>query len=373
MTAEEFGVALAEAAAETWGPEWMSESGTVVHGSEAIEHAARTTGGSTIRRSASFVEREASAHAGANPTIAVPGDPEAPPAPPGAPAPHAPGQPAPPGAGSAQPPMRQSIADFAPITPQKAERVAGADLNYLVPDDIFNLAEIRSPRSPLPSALIAAIALVIALAVALTGLGDDPAPQNAQGVTVQNVAVDRVIAPVEIDFTQPFAIGAPDSTSFDVTFLGIPLGSATVTDGQIDPGYLRYTAAGVVELSTVGAAGQDISFPVRPTNSVYLTAPFVAAALIALGGFASVQANLRGLRARRIRIGPYVGLAISGAVSGASVAVLAMLVLDTTASRTTVYATATLAAIGSVAFGEAFRRWRRRRRLRRVTVATARR
>ena len=43
QSAEEFGVALAEAAAFTWGPEWMSESGTAVRGSQAIEQAARTT------------------------------------------------------------------------------------------------------------------------------------------------------------------------------------------------------------------------------------------------------------------------------------------------------------------------------------------
>jgi hypothetical protein len=144
-----------------------------------------------------------------------------------------------------------------------------------------------------------------------------------------------------------------------------------VENGTIDAGYLKYSGAGVIEL-TADIEGAE-SFPVRSSNSIYPTAPFVAAVMVALGGLASVQSNLRGMRSRQIRMSPYIGLIISGAIAGAGLAVLAMLVMSTPTSIASIVAVASTGAFGSLALGEAYRRWRRRRRLKRVTVATGRR
>ncbi len=369
-TAESFGVALGQAAAETWGPEWMSEAGTTVRGSAAIEQASRTTGGSALKRSRAVdpdereprqdaVKDEPNAPTAAHPTgdmRATSIDPVAIPQP-GAPIP----TPAP-----TIPPAQQQ-----PIIPQQKQRVGGANLNELVPDDMFNLAEVRSPRSPALPALIAVVALVAAVLLALTGVGSDPVPGASVAALVNGQVVQRAGEPIEVDLTAPFEVDGVPGESVSASFLGIPIGTAPIEDGAIDPGYLKYSGAGVIEL-TADAAGAA-SFPVRSSNSVYPTAPFIAAAMIALGGLASVQSNLRGMRSRRVRISPYVGLVISGAIAGAGLAVVAMLVVQTPASIATIATTAVATAVGLLALGEAYRRWRRRRRLKRITVATVRR
>jgi len=363
-TAEEFGVALGEAAAETWGPEWMSEAGTAVRGSEAIEQASRTTGGSSQKRSLAVDPDERDP--GPDEPVIEPTNDEAdrataldapvvdrPPAAPQAPTP-------PP-----TPPI--PAAELPPIIPQQRQsRVAGANLHDLVPDDMLNLAEVRSPRSPILPALLALIGLALAALLILTGVGSDPLADEGVSALVDGSTV-RTSEPVEVDLTAPFDVSGVNADSVTASFLGIPIGSASLTGGQLDPGYLQYSGAGVIELAAEGE-----SFPVRATNSVYPTAPFIVAVMVALGGLASVQSNLRGMRSRRIRIAPYLGLMISGAIAGAGLAVLAMLVLSTPASITTVIAVAAAAAFGCLALGEAYRRWRRRRRLKRITVASGR-
>jgi hypothetical protein len=267
-------------------------------------------------------------------------------------------------------PAYASTAHMAPVVPQQREHLAGANLHDLVPGDMLNLAQVRSPRSPLVPAIIAIAGLALAVLLALTGLGSDPAADTSTTITVngQSVSGDEI---VEVDLTEPFAVGNIDAESVNGTLLGIPIGSAAIEDGNLDPGYFRYSGAGVIELTPEVEGAQP--FPVRSSNSVYLTAPFIVAAMIALGGMASVQSNLRGMRSRRIRMSPYVGLAISGAIAGAGLAVLAMLVLSTPTSVASIIGVAIPAAVGSVALGEGYRRRRRRQRLKRVTVATARR
>ena len=371
-TAEAFGVALGKAAADTWGVEWMSESGTAVRGSEAIELASRTTGGSPKRRGpvdlddretkpADETTDDRDTHSGdqrqtsgeAAPADVVDGR-----------------------ATNVETPQeldaratQLETAASTAVIPRQRSRVAGADLNNLAPEDMLNLSELRSPPSPLLPALLAIIGLAAMVYLAGIGLGSDPVPSESARAVVQGVSVGLVDEPVEVDLTQPFELSGVSGGSLSASYLGVPIGSAEVVNGVIDPGYLQYSGSGVIEF-----AGDDgESFPVRSTNSVYPTAPFVVAAMVALGGLGSVQSNLRAMRSRRIRVSPYVGLIVSGAIMGAGLSVLGMLVLATPTTVSAVIATAVAGALGSLALGEAYRRWRRRRRLRQVTVATARR
>lgn len=355
-SAEEFGVALAEAAADTWGPEWMSESGTAVRGSEAIEQASRTTGGSTVRRSRAEDQEAQSPDAPDNRKTEVGAEPA-----------QAPGEPDT-RATSIERSDPTPVAEEKAVSPKQRQRLEGANLHDLVPEDMLNLAEVRSPRSPLIPAVLALIGLLAAAYIALTGLGSDPTAES-NAVAVNGASVGSEV--VEVDLTEPFAATGIGADKVNATFLGVPIGSASVENGQIDPGYLQYSGAGVIEL-TADTPGAE-SFPLRATNSPYPTAPFVIAAMVALGGLGSVQSNVKALRARRMRISPYIGLAISGAIAGAGIAVLAMLVLSTPMSRASIIGTAAAFAVGSMFLGEAYRRWRRRRRLKRVTVATVRR
>ena len=220
-------------------------------------------------------------------------------------------------------------------------------------------------------AVVALLLLALTAGAALLGRGDDPVASGADGLLIDGrpVVGDE---PIEVDLTGPVPFAGPVQ-ELSATFLGIPIGAPTIEDGELDPSYLRFSGAGVIEFSGATPDGRELSFPVRASNSPYPTAPFVAAAMLGLGGLASVQANLRGLRARRLRTGPYVGLLVSGAIAGAAAAVFAMLVLETPTARSAVITTAVLAAIGCTALGEAYRRWYRRRRLRRVSVARSRR
>jgi serine/threonine-protein kinase len=375
QSAEEFGVALAEAAAFTWGPEWMSESGTAVRGSQAIEQAARTTdrrflmpGGDRATETgespnevtpdadeagSTVFEGDAATDAGdaIDDAEAKTGTADAPDAAP-APAP-------------AAAPSFEAIPTAA-VVPQQKQRVAGADLNKLAPEDIVNLREVRGPGTPLPFLLVGLLLVALGAYFALVGQGADPEPVAAGSITLGGAGVTGAEIS-EIDLTAPVAYSGPEDLS--ASFLGIPIGAPTIEGGELDPSYLRFTGTAVVELSS----GDDTSFPVRASNSPYPTAPFVAAVLLGAGGLSSVQANLRGLRARRFRISPYLGLMVSGALAGAAAAVIGMIVLSTPADPSTVIISAALAGLGCAVFGEGYRRWYRRRRLKRVAVARSRR
>lgn len=334
-SAEAFGVALAEAAAESWGPEWMLESGTAVRGSAAIEAASRTTR-----------PRSDSAAAAAA----------------AAPAP--------------DPRTADTPSDVAPVVPKSRHRVVGANLNSLAPSDIVSLREIRQPGNPAPFLVIGLILLAAAAVVAGLGRGANPEPTGpaVSGAAIAGQLVGASRGPIPVDMTDGIPMTISDADGLiDARFLGIPVGQANLGGGVLGPGYLRYTTAGVVELVAADGAGTETMVPVRVTNSPYPTAPFVIAAMLALGAAASVSSNLRGLRARRIRIGPYVGLLVSGALLGAAAAVLAMLVLETPASLSAVINAAALGAAGCAVFGEGFRRWYRSRRLKRLVVAGLRR
>lgn len=393
-TAEAFGVALGKAAADTWGPEWMSESGTAVRGSEAIEQASRTTGGSPKRRGADELDdretrlddalddRETQlraegaggaddretrlrsegadgvddreTRAGGTPNVPV--------------ADNRPTSMQTPADIDTRATQLESAAQTA-VIPQQRSRVAGADLHNLAPQDMLNLSEVRSPPSPVLPALLAALGLAAMLYLAGVGFGTDPEPSDGSAAVVQGVAAAQADEPIEVDLTEPIGLTGVSDSSLSASFLGIPLGSASVSNGVFDPGYLQYSAGGVIELAN--SSGE--TFPVRSSNSVYLTAPFVGAAMVALGGLGSVNSNLRGMRSRRLRVAPYLGLIISGAITGAGLAVLGMLVLATPTAVSSVVAAAATGAVGCLALGEAYRRWRRRRRLRRITIATGKR
>ena len=350
-TAEDFGVALGQAAALTWGPNWMSETGTAVRGSDAIEAAARTTG----------------PHQHASPPSVEPTGPVDSPQP----SPEAQASPVPEPVPVAPPPARPQPAPLptaAVVAQPRGQQFAGANLADVAPQELLKLAEIRRPPSPMIPAVIATLAIAAALFFALTGLGADPVAGPQSQAAIAGVAVDE---PAEVDLTAPFPVAGVGDGTVVATFLGIPVGSVSIQSGVLDPDYLRFTGAGVLEFTPAG--GAEESFPVRATNNLYPTLPFVVAAIFALGGLGSVSSNLRAMRARRLRLSALGGLAISGAITGAAAAVLAMLVLLTAASIQTVIVSAVAAAIGSVALGEAYRRWHRRRRLKRVMVAVGRR
>jgi serine/threonine-protein kinase len=370
-TAEAFGVALGEAAANTWGPEWMSEAGTAVRGSEAIEQASRTTRGSSAQ--AKQAETPAPAPTAETETEAAEPPVVPPPAPARDPQPEPqvqpPQSPEPPRPVAQVPPL--AAAQMSAVVPQQRQRVAGANLFDIVPNDMLNLSEVRSPRSPMVPALLAIVGLAAAAFFILVGMDNRVAiPGYDSPAVVQGQAVATSEDPVEVDLAQPFSLGGVSGESVAATYLGIPIGSAPIEAGAVDPGYLRYSGAGEIVLTPESG---EPPFTVKASNSPYPTAPFVVAGMVALGGLGSVQSNLRAMRSRRFRIAPYIGLAISGAIAGAGLSVLAMLALGTPTTVSSVIAAAGTGALGSVALGEAYRRWRRRRRLKKVVVATGRR
>lgn len=393
-SAEEFAIDLATAAAKVWGPDWLDASGIAVRGADSVERAARTTYGA---RSAPPAEPAPQPHE-SQPFESQPAEPqphESQPheSPPPASLDHTPGTvvdgvavppsapPRPPNVDPTsatvpleaqsplvEPPLTPSPAvplDLSPVVPVVAQHQRGADLNQLSPADFVNVRELSVPPRALVPFLIGLAIAGFGVAAALLGfLGSDPDPAvEASQVFIDGRSVVFVDEAFEVDLTAPFAIRGTDASSIDASFLGIPLGSVDLDGGEVDPSYLRWTTAPTIDFTLSGGTDDGVSFPVRPTNSYLPTAPFVAAVIALLAGLASVQANLRGLRGRRLKVGPYLGLFVSGAILGAGIALMAIVALNVTPAVPTLVGAAVGVGLGSVALGEAYRRFRRRRRL----------
>lgn len=322
-TVEDFAVALGQAAALAWGPNWLTVTGLSVTGSEAIEWAARSPARNPAR-SPSVRDPSVRDPSVRNPAASEDGECEG-------------------GAG-----MARRVA--APATV-----VDRPDLSHLSPSQLIDVAQVRRQRGSTGSRLVA-LALAVGLALATVGLaltgrgGSDP----AAGV---------------VDFSRPFLLrdlgsGSPSTMTLRLSVLGLPLGQveAPVQGGTatVDPKYLRWTTAGPVD-AVASIKGQ----PSTTTRTLVAgqrwltTAPMVVVTLMALFGLATLSSNLSGLRRRRsghLGVGPLAGLVVAGAVLGLSASGLAWVVADVMLRPAVLTACAGLGAAACLSLGMASRR-----------------
>lgn len=433
QSAEELAVALGSAAADAWGPSWLEQVGVSVRGAESIERAARTTSQnpnatrsgngeatddlsvSEAHATTAIAEVESQTDETDDPratrlTDGPPKNPEsarstvvvesgdtagvgddAPPAVPAASRSTQPIEPSeePEPASTSDrrdpPPERTttSVEAQRPVVAVGRTRAPVVDLRSVVPSELVRVRDIRSTPAPLPFLVAAVIAAAIAAALVLVGIGEWADVTQTASIGDPHESIDGVRA---VDFTADVQLldVAPNAevTITNRLFGIVPLGSAQTqaSAGGVavlgnDDSFLRFTSAGplVTEVG-VGDPASSTRVAVQPSNSAWFaTAPAVVSVIVLLFGFSLIGSNLRPLRRGSVRVGAYVGLLMSGALTAASLGLLAMIARVTDAgSVETLVSAAVLGALAALCLGEWRRRSGLRRRLKRFNRAIAR-
>ena len=364
-TAEELGVALAEAATAAWGAGWLGRGDTPVMGASKIVAA-------TERASSSVVQAPDAAHgAPAPPTVmasssALPAEDGSTPA-------------APPTEVVTRPPRERT-------RPSVAVRPPGRPLDEMVAAGLVPVSQVlKRPSRPVPLALVALLLLALAVAVAAAGFGS-PDYQEGSGsrLTVNGTVVGA--GAVELDLADPVTVagtlpaGAPPDAgvALELSVLGIPLGSASTTAESSDGGAFtatldatrsRYLVAGRASAEVIVRNDDETvdrrTFPMTSTQSPLLTVPGIAGVALVLFVLAYAESLLRSRRRGRKAVTAPAGMAAIGALAGAAAVVAAWLAGGDEPVPATLLTCAALgAAAGVVASAAAARTAERRRNAR---------
>jgi hypothetical protein len=319
--AEDLGVAIGEACADSWGPGWLDHSGVAIVGSERLSRAARTTGhreavsapptgaapaavvtgtgtaGETIARGGTDVPgasettvtgragtqvpgasetgvagAPAAAPDGAHETIARPAAPaDAPrvaaatgavapvdePATVPAPVTHAPG----------------AAPEFQVVKAAAAEpRIYGADLYQLELADLIGVEDVLDPpKPPWPAIALMATAFAAAVLVAVFGLGDPDRSGTLEAGQVEVAGVDVVSGGrIEADLSEDLIVTITDAdlaervdgVEIAMGPVGVPMStiSGSVQSGQavVDTGITQRTIGGQATATVTISDGDDV-------------------------------------------------------------------------------------------------------------------
>ncbi len=354
-TAEEFGVALAEAATNSWKPGWLNPTtGRLTFGTDPLGAAAqRGTMASSSTAGATLVPGTvADPTATPTPTVVV---------------------------GSAG-----------------GEGRRGAALDSEArPDGFMNAGRVVAGKKPLVPYLIGVVAILLS-ALALVAWPEHklPAGQPPPTMTINGVIPDGEVP--KLDLQQPIVVklvrpnGLPPFTDTQATLslLGRDVFHANAPieatpDGAITMSYdfsgARFVAAGPTDLTVngvvVGSAADTTLGQARiRTDKPLLTAPVIGGILIALYAIFTLEATNRTLTRRKKRsIGSIIGAGICGVLLAASFAVLTWGLLGKVPGAPGVVLALVLGAVGGVGIAiGGVRRGRRRRAQRAQARAQAR-
>lgn len=349
LTVEDFAVALGQAAVRAWGEDWLGATGVTVTGSEAIERASRRL----LRpgwRPGSVLEPEPGSRSGPSPEA---------------------------GSAGREPAISLSSPAVSPILIGDTYRPAPVDLHTVSPVDVVDISEVRQPPSPLRPWLVATVLVVAFAALAAVAPRDQvrPAPLPGAGLSINGVPTGTG-APVEVDLDQPVTVtglGSGTGVTLAATAFHLPLGRvlAPLEDGQaqIDPAYLRWTTGGAFDLAVSVDDGPVVArLAARPLHPWWQSAPVAGLVVVMLFGISSVLSNVRGLWHPRRRLGPLVGIVLSGHLVGLAAFLLAALGRGLLPDLWWLAAGGAVMAAAAVAYGEGSRRRRRRQRLSRATI-----
>jgi serine/threonine protein kinase len=418
--AEDFGIAIASACADAWGPNWLDYAGVAIIGSDRLSIAARTTrnqpvvdtartsGPTSAARStgpapettigtavggdrAAAPETTASARltdgteTDADTGIAVPATAAAASAAAaGAAAPVAPSEPA--------GPPEFKVVRAAGAAP----RIEGANLNEIDRSAFVDVAEALG--HPHRSGRMFALAFVLATAAVIAAALLFSAPARSGNLKRGEVFIggkDVTSDNMTFDLTKKLPVRVRDAalaaraTQVAVKFTsspGLPLGTLNTRlqrggAGTIDPGVTRYVATGSVKarVDVNGRSGSiaHSEFPATVESAWYLTAYGLGALIIILGGFAYFEGGLTPLRRGRLRIGSMISCGLSAAVMAVGISAFVAALGHAYPTVGGLVAAAALAAAAGVTFGlavriRALRRGARRavRKAERAAVAT---
>jgi hypothetical protein len=284
-SAESFGIALAQPAAQCWGSDWLAPVGIPVIGADTIVAAATGTG----------------RHPDPSATVRIPTPPR------------------PPGGGRRGQPLRIRQAQPLPRPQIQLANVAAKDLA-----PVQKVVDFRSPRVPF---LVASALGLIAIALALVGLGAPPTGGELRPGTVTVAGVDPTSGVVEVDMSHPIPVTSVDGTSAELSLVVVGQSLARhqvpLTPGvpaAVAPPVSPYLLAGRLTAELVVHEGESSAasyrFPIRTTQSPLTTALAVGIVVLALFAVAYVESYIRTLRRGRSRVSGSFGLTLSAAALG---------------------------------------------------------
>lgn len=393
-TAEEFGLAIATACADSWGPDWLDQSGVAIIGAERLSLAARATrvqaipdrwlggddaGGDAIRATGTAPQTimegraDADSRHASETTTAPAGGGHAPvgPSAASAPAPAPASAPTPP---PAAPPAVPVMPHFDVVRAAgAAPRIDGANLNRIDRAAFVDVSEVigatPGPRSALAIAAVLVVAAIIA-AVALFGgvsrTGDlRPGEVHIGGVdmAVGTPTLD-LSSNLPIVVTSKHAAAFANRATLKISMVGVPLSSinAKIVNGRgtFDTSVMRHVATGSVTARVEMSASKKLlahsEGPASLQQPWYLTLVGVGSVLVILAGLAYLESALRPLRKARRRISSFIGCGISAAVTAVGIAGLIASLGHAQLSASGLIAMAVLAAGAGIALGVAVRR-----------------
>ena len=269
-------------------------------------------------------------------------------------------------------PQAAAAPPTAAVRPQTAVHVRGAAVDAS-PDSVVPVRQVlANPAWPVPWATLTALLLAVLAALALTGIGS-PAltPSGTLFVNGKDVATRPVV-----DLSQPFQLRSRGHiTKLELSVAGVPLVAPSLgkvqRDGNVtvDARGSRYLAAGTVRATATFTSSPSVSFPLRTKRSALASVPGIAAIILLVFALSYVISQAGPLRRRgRRRLASLIGLAIGGAVLGALAVVFAWLFGTDELSQPTVAACAVAGAAAGVAFGVTSYKAGRRARLRRIAA-----
>ncbi|MFV0317423.1 MAG: serine/threonine-protein kinase [Microthrixaceae bacterium] len=326
-SAETYGVQIAQAAVQAWGPAWLTQTDVKLLAGGALANAASTQVGPNGTEPGGATPRNTDVTRGgvggsANETIA-----------PGADAPE-------------RPAARQTAAGEAARTvvrPTQADRPAraGPDISDLDPGDMVPVSNLLKPlRAPWGWIGLLVVSMLLCLASAFTGLGTSGS--KAREVMPGEVTIaggDAGLGAVpEVDLSQPLPVNIlfpdPDAATLQMYLSvgGVPIGSSNEVPVVPEAGSLnailqasatRLVPSGPVdaELRLRDAAGTTLGSPtveIDPQRLVWLSAAgwatIALSAVVVAYLFALAKPLLRGRRRTRSTI----AMAVVGALGGAT-------------------------------------------------------
>lgn len=363
-TAEDFGVAIGEAAATAWGVDWLETSGLAVRGSDRIAAAARTTITPTAPAAAAMAVTTGTAEDRVGTGTVSDGG------------------------------VDQVEVDEAAIAAAADQAVkpvgdvqhgTGGDFAGIDAADIIAASEaLTPPRFPFISLLLTFLLLGATAFVALVGVGDpdlETSPELADATISQGEGELPLSGGerIEVDLSEDVIVTvdpgvAPDGSiaKLETLLVGIPIGSAEaeVSGGEavIEPGPSQYLVAGALtgSLSIVDSSGAETAlqeFPMEGTNAWFTTALGIGIIVLILAVLAYAESNMRPLRKARRRPGRIIGLGLTGAVAGATAVLASGLFVVVEATIPALIAAAACGAISIASAGVVVRTLALRKRL----------
>lgn len=364
-TAEDFGVAIGQAATRAWGPGWIDLVGMpIAISGRILASADRLTAGEPVGRAPSAPTAK-----GDDPraTLTRPGPPTSP-------------------DGGPPPPLP------AVVRPSAVDHAGGARPADLRPEDLVPVRDLlTSPPSPTVPALVTIALLATTALLAVIGLGG--AATTLEPGQAQVAGVDPAVAAVPVDFDKDIAVrmqelpaGAENASRarLDYSVAGVALPSSATRDlEQIDGGVgadlatsaSRHLAVGriladLVLLDPQGAELSSSRFAVEPEAGALTTVPGVATIMLLVLVLAYGETFLRPMRRKAQRkVSGLIGMLIVGAGFGVSLVLLAWAFLSIELTTTSLVACAGAGSLTGVTLGLAVARFGRRRRVMRLARA----